>query len=323
MRNQVVRLLVLVGLLVATASVAQADICITIDQARDTLAAEERATALRLLTRQFALEGERVVPVGCPTPYVLAHSRLGNLILVSLSGPNGQREAIAQGADDLPAVYSQMVRSLITGRPMTGLNVVDRTNVTASQALVRRVHSDSIWYGRLGYGSLFGDQTYGTPAIGFGYRAEFDKLGLEVSFLNFQFRTSDSYYSSPGASAWSLLKLSGLYFIDPAANRTAYLGAGLSYGGQRFGGRYNGSTPFYSSDWDGRGLQSELTVGYELARATSLRLFIQADAIFPFYSATRETYSPYPTYSTRFTPPTVTTDRRYAPSLVVSIALGR
>jgi hypothetical protein len=323
MRSHLVRLLAAAGLLVVTAHAARADVCVTVDEARDALTTEERAAALMLVTREFELEGEQVVPGACPVLYVFSHARLGDLIIVRMSGPGGEREALARGMDDLPAVYSQMTRSLLTGRPMTGFGVVDRTNVTASQASGRRIHSDSVRYARLGYGTVFGDRSYGTPTIGFGYRTELDELGVDVSFLNFQFRTSDDYYSTPGAFAWSLLKLSGLYFVEPTAARSAYFGGGLSYGGQRFGGRSGGryyTSPSTSvSDWSGRGLQGELTVGYEMARATSLRVFVQADAVLPFYKATAETYH----VASRFAPPTVTTDRRYAPSLVVSIGLGR
>ncbi len=67
------------------------------------------------------------------------------------------------------------------------------------------------------------------------------------------------------------------------------------------------------SAWRGSGLQGELTAGYELARTTTLRVFVQADASLPFYKVISQTYS---------TSNVVTTSRRYAPSLVVSIGLG-
>jgi hypothetical protein len=70
--------------------------------------------------------------------------------------------------DDVPAVYSQMVRSLLRGEPMDAPGVVDRTNVSETQSAAQnRVHSDSIWYARLGYGAYFADQSYGGPAVGF------------------------------------------------------------------------------------------------------------------------------------------------------------
>ncbi len=316
-----IRLITITCVLVATAAAAQAEVCITIDTANDTLSPSDQVAALLLVTRQLEQAGERVAPAECARPYTLSHVRLGNTIVVRISGREGQREAIAQGMDDLPALYNQMARSIVTGRPMTGFNVVDRTNVTASQTTARRVHTDSLWYARLGHGSLFGNDAYSTPALGFGYRAELDSFAIDVSFLNVQFGTRNSSSSSSG-SAESLLKLSGLYFLSPTANRSLYLGGGLSYGHQSFGGSYNATTGYYTSAWDGSGLQSELTVGYELARATSFRMFVQADAVLPFYESTAETYPTGPTRP-RTGVVTPTADRRYAPSLVVSIGVGR
>jgi hypothetical protein len=299
-------------------AIARAEVCLTIDASRDTFSPADRAAALLLVATQFAQAGEHVVPGDCTQLYTLSHVRLGETIVVRLAGPGGQPEAIARGTDDLPAVYSQMVRSIVTGRPLTGLSVVDRTNVTAFQETARRVHTDSVWYARLGYGSLFGQDVYATPALGFGYRAELDAFAIDVAFLNFQFSTGRSY-SSSGAAAQSLLKLSGLYYLSPRANRSAYVGGGLSYGHQSFGGSYDSTTAYYTSRWDGHGLQGEATAGYELARVTTFRIFVQADAILPFYKSTAQTY----TTTRRGTVEPSRIDRRYAPSLVVSIGVGR
>ena len=316
MRTGILRVTVFTCVLLVSAAAVRAEVCISIDPTRDTLSPSDQAAALLLLTRQFELAGERVVSPGCARPYTVSHVRLGNTIVVNISGPEGQREATAQGMDDLPALYSQMARSIVTGRPMAGFNVIDRTNVTASQATARRVHTDSLWYARLGHGSLFGNDAYGTPSLGFGYRAELDRFAIDVSFLNLQFSTGSSY-SSTGAAAQTFLKLSSLYFLNPTANRSAYFGGGLSYGHQSFGGSYS-SSGYYASAFDGRGLQGELTAGYELARATSFRIFVQADAVLPFFEATAERY---PVVWRGPVEPTI--ERRYAPSLIVSIGVGR
>jgi hypothetical protein len=316
MRGIIRRLAAAACLLIAWAGVARADVCVEIDEARDTLAPQDRAGALLLVARQFEQAGERAVAAGCPVPYSIWHARLGDFIVVSMAGPGGRREGLASGMDDLPGLYSQMVRSLVTGRPMAGFNVVDRTNVTESQTSARRVHSDSIWYARLGYGAIFGDRGYGTPSFGFGYRAELDPFAIDVAFLNFQYRSSNGYFgSSDNAYANTLMKLSGLYFLDPTANRTSYFGGGLSYGRKRFGSWSSGTIDYHTTDWEGDGLQGELTYGYEMARATSLRMFLQVDAAFPFYSVVSQTFS-----RTGFA---VSENRRYAPSLVVSIGVGR
>ena len=64
----------------------------------------------------------------------MTHVKFGTRIIITLSGPKGQRDATAMGMDDVPAVYSQMVRSLLRGEPMEAPGVVDRTNVSATQA---------------------------------------------------------------------------------------------------------------------------------------------------------------------------------------------
>jgi hypothetical protein len=309
----------LVVLVVATARAAGAQTCITIDEAHDTLGRDERTAAVLLVGKQLELAGHRVAERDCAATYTLSHIRLGTTIIVTLSGPAGSREATALGLDDLPAVYSQMVRSLTTGQPMGSLAVVDRTNVSASQDLPpRRVQSDGYWHARVGYGSLFGDSTHNAASFGFGYRAEFNRLGLDISFLNVQLNDSGAYYGSE-SSALSLIKLEGLYFSNPTGNRSAYFGGGLSYG--RTNLRISDAVDFPESG-HGAGLQAELTAGYEIARVTSARLFVQADVTLPFYDVVFERFSFPQAPSGRYVAPTVTIERQYVPSLAVSVGFG-
>ena len=298
--------LALITGLAAVADAAQANVCINIDEARDTLPPPDRAAAILLVTRQFELAGQPVVQGDCSTRYTLSHLMLGNTITVTLSGPNGNREGTALGLDDLPALYSQMVRSIVTGRPLAGMGVVDRTNVTASQTSARRVGSDRFGYARVGYSGIFADRTHGAPALGFGYRAELDSFGIDMSFLNAQISGSNDYNSS-SASAGSLLRLQVLHFTNPAGNTTKYFGGGLGWGWTNIdSGALNGSFG------DGHGLEGNLTAGYEIGRATTVRLFAQVDATLPFYKVIVSSYSRSG----------VVTTRQYAPSLVFSVGLG-
>ena len=312
-----------VMLMAGTARAASGQTCIVVDESRDMLARDERTAAVLLLGRQFEQAGQRIADRDCAATYTVSHIRLGSTIIVTLSGPTGSREGKALGLDDLPAVYSQLVRSITTGEPMGSLSILDRTNVSASQDQPpRRVQSDGVWYARVGYGSLFGpDAAQGGAAIGFGYRAEFNRLGLDFSFLNFQF-DDDGGYSGPNSSSSSLVKLQGLYFLNPDGNRSAYFGGGLSYGHTEVRGRTPGnlSPGAYGS---GSGLQGALTAGYEIARVTSARMFVQADVTLPFYSVVFEQYSfPTPPSAGRYALPTVTVEREYAPSIAVSVGLG-
>ena len=291
-------------------------VCIVIDEARDTLAPHDRTGAVLLLARQFELAGQRIASDSCAIRYTLAHVQLGDSIFVTLSGAGQNREGMALGLSDLPSLYSQMVRSMVSGRPMAGFNVVDRTNVTTLQASTKRVQTDRYGYARLGYGAISGDTVYGVPSMGFGYRVELDSIGLDVSFLNWQGRTG-TYGSSSSAMTSALLKLQALRFLRPTANASPYFGGGVSWGISDFGGgSVDYRSPAYRTSWHGSGLQGELTFGYELPRASTLRVFVEANGVLPFYQVASTTY-PYPRTSS-----TTTIDRRYAPSVVVSVGVG-
>jgi hypothetical protein len=311
---------VLAGLLLTgIAGTAAGQTCVAIDETKDMLGREDRIAARLLIGKQFELAGHQVVERDCTATFTVVHIRLGTTITVTLSGPGGAREATALGLDDLPAVYSQLVRSLTTGQPM-GLGVVDRTNVTATQDMPpRRIATEGTWYARVGYGSIFGRSADNGATFGFGYRAEFDRVGLDISFLNAQIN-DDSRYYGPSSSAWSLIKLQGLFFTNPTSNRSAYLGGGLSYGRTEL---RNTTPEGFPSSGRGAGLQAGLTAGYEIARVTSVRMFVQADLTLPLYHVQFETFSyPEPAPGGRFVAPTVTVEREYAPSLAVSVGLG-
>jgi hypothetical protein len=300
---------------------ARGTVCLAIDEARDTFSPQDRQAALILVAKQFELAGRRVVPDDCAERYLLSHVGLGNTITVTLSGAAGQREAMASGLDDLPGLYSQLVRALLTGSAVGAMNVVDRTNVTTPQAEPKRVSVDSFGYARLGYGSVLGSGGSGNPVIGFGYRAEMDSFGLDVSFLNQQLPSSNGTYGSSGSTyAGSLLKLEGLYFTNPRGNRSAYFGGGLGWGAitaSSGSAAYSSSSSYTYSSWSGSGLQGELTAGYELPRASDLRVFVQTDATLPFYRTTART-----TAYSQGRPSTVTLGHRYNPSIALSVGLG-
>ena len=303
----------------AVPGIAAAQTCVRIDEAYDLLTRDERTAAVLLVKKQFELSGHRVVDSPCEATYTLSHLRLGNTIVVSLTGPLGAREGKAVGLDDLPAVYSQMVRSLISGQPMGSLAVLDRSNVSAAQdEPPRRLRSEGFWHVRVGQATLFGPTQNHGASFGFGYRAEFDRVGLDVSFFNLQTSGSGSY-SSPGGSTLSLVKLEGLYFLNPKANRSAYVGGGVSYGRTELRAR---ASEGIQSSGRGAGLQGELSAGYEFARVTSVRMFAQADVTLPFYHVEFETFSFARPANGPYLPPTVTVEQYYTPTLTLSVGLG-
>jgi hypothetical protein len=276
------------------------EVCVAIDESHDTLAPADRTSARLLLARQFEIEGWRVVAGGCSNEYLVSHVRLGYTISVVLTGPAGHREGTAHGLDDLIPLYSQMVRSIVTGRPMEGMNVVDRTNVTAAQAQPpHRVSSDSFGYARLGAGNQ-------GAGMGFGHRTELDTVAIDVSFLNFTHQLGSSSvnsygysYGSSGSTTFSWIKLEGLHFMNTKANSSLYFGGGASWGG----GYIEDSNSWKS--WSGSGLQGEVTAGYEFGRASTMRVFVQGDATLPFYHMVMPGAS-----------------SRYAPSFGISVGFG-
>jgi hypothetical protein len=308
MARRSVRLGLLLGLIVVLHSAAaRADVCVTIDTTRDTLLPADRAAALILMGEQLEAEGQHVVTEGCDEFYILTHVRFGDTITVTLSGPKGQRQGVAIGMSDVPALYSQLVRALLNGEAVGSFRkVVDRGNVTVRQADPLRVEADSMTYARLGYGAVFGSESHGVASMGFGIRRELDTFAIDASFFNIQTKAPGAYYASSSTSAVSWVKLAFLHYQNGQANATPYFGGGLSWGmvsssnGSRF--------------WSGGGLQGELSAGYELMRASNLRVFVQSDVVLPFYSVTSTTY----TWPAR----AGVIEHRYMPSANVSLGLG-
>jgi hypothetical protein len=115
-----------------------------------------------------------------------------------------------------------------------------------------------------------------------------------------------------------VLKLQALRFVNPGADSSVYVGGGFSWGG--VSAQREQAPTAYVTSWHGSGLQGEVTVGYELARTSPVRLFVQADIGLPLFNARSETMT------VRRTSPAVvepaSQDKRYIPSLAVSVGIG-
>lgn len=170
-------------------------------------------------------------------------------------------------------------------------------------------------YARLGQSMVFADDVRRAPGFGFGFRRELETFAIDVSFLNLALDASLSDDQREMA-AGSLLKIQGLRFLSSDAPRSAYLGGGLSWGVVSVGRSIAAGGG--ATSWHGSGLQGELTIGYELARESPLRVFVQAEASAPFFNAHSDTFA-YPRAGS-----IVNTGRqaRYIPSVVVSAGVG-
>ncbi|HEV8397759.1 MAG TPA: hypothetical protein VGQ37_25935 [Vicinamibacterales bacterium] len=154
-----------------------------------------------------------------------------------------------------------------------------------------------------------------SPGVGFGVRGETETFAVDVSFLNLavDFQPVDEVKD---LFTGSLLKIEGLRFFTPHSSRSAYAGGGMSWGSQSLGRPAppgGGAT-----SWAGHGLQAEFTAGYELARKSPVRFFVQADATAPLYAAYSETFA-YPRPGEVVS---TSKDSRYVPTVVVSAGVG-
>lgn len=252
---------------------ALADTCVAVDPERDGLSEEERRSARTLLEEALGDAGLAVAREGCTETWTLYHVRLGKSITVVVQSPRGTRRERVRTIEDLPGTYHQLARSLLTGKANTNDAAhLDRRHVTRAQSDAPRVKADAVWYAKLGYGATPADGFRGGPAFGFGRRWELDSWAIDLGFLNFVlYQDGDEL---DGASVgW--LELGAAHFLSPHANASAYVGGGLSLGSH--------SIPAGDGTYENAGLQGEVTLGYEMFRASTIRLLCQAEATLPMY----------------------------------------
>jgi len=291
---------------------AAADACVEIDAERDTLAEQERAAARSLFLQALETNGQKVSPRNgqCTAVYRVQNVRLGNSVTATVAGPQGTRTVTLRTIEDLPNAYDQMVRSLLSGEAIsTSGSALTRDNVTANQAAPRRAEADSLWYARLGYGVTNGGASAAAgPAFGFGYRYELDALGIDLSFFNLAFATTkrDTYGDSETNVSGSWIRLLAYYFAGAQASSSLYAGAGLSWGGAAV----TDGAVVYS----GSGIQGEVSLGFEVLRSSTIRLFVQADATLPFWKSTPDV-DPY--FATG-----APSGSRYTPTFAIALGGG-
>lgn len=299
-------------LLISAVHAAAADVCVVLDEQRDTLDPGDRKSATVSFGGALAKAGMNVTNTNCSETYTFYNVKLGSTITVYVQGPRGNRDAKVSRIDDLPNIYEQMAKSLSTGAPMGSIENTDRTNVTTEQMAPKRVSADGLKYARLGYGAVTGKTTDLGTAFGFGYRYELDALAIDVS-MNFVWASGDtmnsSGTSSKGGVNGELIGIGAVHYQDPLSNNTMYYGGRIGYGLNDF---YDGSTGTYGTNYTGSGLQVTGVAGYEMLRASTIRLFFELDATAPLYTSSGTEYD------SNFN--STGTVKRWAP--VVSLTLG-
>ncbi len=291
--------LTIAAVVLLASSSAWAGVCVQVDQERDNLPASDRAAVKTMVEDSLRRAGQDVTEDSCTTTYTIYSLRLGNSVVANIRGPQGTKTQKAHNIEELSETYDQLVKGLLNGDKgqMAG---VDRHNVTKKQAAPRRVHADSIYYLRLGYGTVLGGDFASGPAFGFGWRYELDRMGIDISGLNFVY--NDTADTGAGAT-FTLLRLGGVYFFNPDANSSAYADAALSWGFSGVSKKINGDTIGYEDS----GLQGEIGAGYEFLRASTIRMFVEANAVLPFYTAD---------------PISANASSVYTPSFTISLGLG-
>ena len=288
---------------------AAASTCVTIDESRDNLSQADREGARTLFEEALRENSFVVARDNCAETWVLYHIKLGSSVTVIVHSPRGDRKEQVTGLSGLPGMYSQIVRSIQMGIVGSSESpVVDRKNVTDAQTTPNRLPADSIWYLTLGYGATAASSFYGGPSFGFGKRWELDRVGIDLSFLNATIYQGKN--GSQGASgAWVKIGLD--YFFDAYSNYSPYVGAGLSLASNEIDTSGN-----HLSGW---GVNAELMAGYELFRASTIRLLVQANASLPTYTLSGE-----PTYSYNAGTTTIISaaPNRYAPVFGLTLGIG-
>jgi hypothetical protein len=289
---------------------AAAATCVTIDESRDNLSPSDREGARTLFEEALRENSLDVARENCSDSWVLYHVKLGSSVTVIVRSPRGDRKEHVTGLSELPGMYSQIVRSIQMGIVGSSESpVVDRKNVTDAQTTPNRLPADSIWYLTLGYGATAASGPYGGPSFGFGKRWELDRVGIDLSFLNASIYQGKN--GTQGASgAW--LKLGADYFFDAYSNYSPYIGAGLSLSSNQI------DTP--STHLAGWGVNAELMAGYELFRASTIRLLVQANVSLPTYTLSGEPVYNYNAATAETT--TTQSPNRYAPVFSLSLGIG-
>ena len=290
----------LAGVLVCSSS-AFAQVCLEIDESKDQLQSNDREATLVLMKAAFEKAGETIVEGSCDEKYTFATVKLGKNYITTIKGPKGNQTSPGSKIEELGSTFEQMVNSLLKGSTPgdTAGAAVTRNNITARQAVPNRIENDSLIYANVGPGYIVGVDPDEVPiALGGGYRYELDSFALDLGGQ----LVIASGEDSGGVSF--LANLGGVYFLDPIANNSAFLGGGLGLSSIVVG--ENGQT------FNGGGLHARVSAGFEFFRASNMRLILQADATLPLYDLEGEDRGDE----------SESVDTKYAPVLGLSVGAG-
>jgi hypothetical protein len=259
----------LLSLVLATAvlsSESLAATCVEINQESDQLGETEQQSALFLL-KEGLLENGAVVEGECSSTWALTHLRLGGSITVSAVSSDRRLKLTVSSERDLPDIYSQMADAIVSNKDIE--DSIRRDNVTMDQAHTQRVKADYMTIFSFG-GTMYPPAGASViPTFGTGLRVELDKWAIEVSGkLALPIYENNNFFAASG-------HLSALYFLNGTDNHSLYVG-----GGPGFSILAEGD----SSTAEGAGFDGQLIGGYEMFRASNMRMFLQSNIEIPLYT---------------------------------------
>ena len=143
---------------------------------------------------------------------------------------------------------------------------IPRTQVAETQMMAPSVvaggqenaacnRADSLFYVNLGPSMTAASGAPTGPALGLGYRLELDRVGLDASV---NLAVPNIMNSDKRGFEGSVAKLTAQYYFMPDADKSPYLGGGLSWGFRNLS--------IGADRYSGTGLQAEIVGGYELFR---------------------------------------------------------
>ena len=110
-----------------------------------------------------------------------------------------------------------------------------------------------------------------------------------------------------------MAKLTAQYYFMPDADKSPYLGGGLSWGFRNLS--------IGADRYSGTGLQAEIVGGYELFRKScNVRFFVQGNMSLPLYMANREGGAPSQGITVRKDDPPA--GSRYLPTMGVTVGIA-
>ena len=252
---------------------AQADVCVKIDESRDTLSENERKAAVTLMESGFRKAGETVVDAPCNQTFLLSNARLGRTIATTIKGPRGARTFQVQRIEDLGAALEQMAHSMVTGSVLgnSAGRSISRHNVMRQQISPNRIENDVLAYLAIGPGAIIGADVNQMPVLlGGGLRYELDGVALDIGA-----QLVTDVGSRSGQSSSIMGSLGAAYFFDPIANQSSFLGGSVGLGGI--------TAMVDDHPLKGGGLHARVFGGFEFFRASLMRLIVQADLSLPLY----------------------------------------